>query len=208
MSAIVYIRMKRSTIVQPDSLIRLQDIAHLVLHGSDKVHMELLPLLDTTKVNDGVVIIDSLTVIEQLTSYFPMYEFELIGEQATRINVQAKQAKRNLLVVFLIWVLLFIGTAMTIINFHEDVSMQAVQQKMHYVLTGEHSEYPLKIQIPYSLGLGVGMVVFLNRLFQKKINDEPSPLEIELYKYEKELNDYITYDENELNKTNADPKYH
>ncbi len=50
---------------------------------------------------------------------------------------------------------------MTIMNFHYDVSMQPVQQKLHFILTGVENEYPLWIQIPYSIGLGLGTVLFL-----------------------------------------------
>src|SRR5699024_2856818 len=97
------------------------------------------------------------------------------------------KAKIVYLKLIFAWILLFIGTAMTIMNFHDDVNMQAVQQKVHFVLTGQETEYPLWIQIPYSLGLGLGMILFLNHWFKKRINEEPSPLEIELFTYQQDL---------------------
>lgn len=87
---------------------------------------------------------------------------------------------------------------MTIMNFHYDVSMQEVQQKIHYLLTGKHSKYPLWIQIPYSFGLGVGMLLFFNHWFKKRFNEEPSPLEIELFNYQQDLNQYVMHYENKL----------
>lgn len=80
---------------------------------------------------------------------------------------------------------------MTIMNFHYDVGMQETQQKIHYMLTGKVAESPLWIQIPYSLGLGVGMLLFFNHWFKKRFNNEPSPLEIEISKYQDALDDYI-----------------
>lgn len=44
-------------------------------------------------------------------------------------------------------------------NFHEDVSMQVVHQKIYYMVTGTYDNQPLILQIPYSLGLGIGMVL-------------------------------------------------
>src|SRR5690625_6176367 len=96
-----------------------------------------------------------------------------------------------LLFVFLVWILLFVGSAMTIVNFHYDVSMQEVHQRIHYLFTGEQKKFPLFLQIPYSFGLGIGMVLFLNRLFKKKLNEEPSPLEVELFNYQKKINEYV-----------------
>src|SRR5699024_18549 len=107
--------------------------------------------------------------------------------------------KTNFIYISLVWVLLFIGTAMTIMNFHLDVGMQDVQQKLHLLFTGKENEFPLLIQIPYSIGLGLGMIIYLNHWFKTRINDEPSPLEIELYNYEVNIDEYVKYNENELN---------
>ena len=46
-------------------------------------------------------------------------------------------------------------------NFHEDVSMREVHIALYEIITGERNEYPYLLQIPYSIGLGLGMIVFL-----------------------------------------------
>src|SRR5699024_12825071 len=114
-------------------------------------------------------------------------------------KIKHKKATFIHLKLLFAWILLFIGTAMTIMNFHDDVNMQAVQQKLHFVLTGHKVDSPLWIQIPYSLGLGLGMILFLIHWFKMRINEEPSPLEIELFTYQQDLDHYIAYYENELN---------
>lgn len=129
----------------------------------------------------------------------PMYQFECKGPEETIIEVEQRKRKPSLIFLFIVWIILFVGTAMTIMNFHYDVSMPEVHEKLHYLLTGEHESKPYYIQIPYSLGLGVGMILFLNHWFKKRINEEPSPLEIELHKYEQEIDNYIRHFENELN---------
>src|SRR5699024_4221207 len=86
-----------------------------------------------------------------------------------------------------------------IMNFHYDVSMQEVQQKLHFLITGEKTEFPLWIQIPYSIGLGVGMLLFFNHWFNKRFNEEPSSLEIEIYNYQQNLDQYLGHYENKVN---------
>lgn len=199
MTKIIYIRMKHKVHLQADSLISLKEIAHVTTQVKEKEFIYSLPLHKVGPTDNNIVVIDSFVVIEQLLRYFPAYEFELIGANQTIVEIVAKTQKRHIGLVVFIWILLFIGTAMTIINFHYDVSMQEVQQKIHYIFTGKSEEFPLFIQIPYSIGLGVGMIVFLNRWFKKKINDEPSPLEIELFNYQKDLDSYLAYYENQLN---------
>ena len=39
------------------------------------------------------------------------------------------------------------------------------------------------------------MLVFFNHLFRKRFNEEPNPLEVELYMYEENVNAYVIADE-------------
>src|SRR5699024_7262114 len=109
-----------------------------------------------------------------------------------------KQATPVLFVSF-VWLLLFVGAAMTIMNFHYDVSMQEVQQKLHYLFTGKQNEFPLWIQIPHPFGLGICMLLFFNHCFKKRFNEETRPLEVELFNYQQDLYNYINHYENQLN---------
>lgn len=84
-------------------------------------------------------------------------------------------------------------------NFHTDVSMMQVHERIYYLITGEKSHQPLWMQIPYSIGIGLGMILFFNHIFQKKINEEPSPLEVELFMYQQSLDQYYIQNENKEN---------
>jgi|SRR5690625_1645522 len=203
MAETVYIRLKKKLTVKELKTVYLKDIAHLTAPSNDLHELIHIPLYTLTKDDHNIVIIDSFIVIKHLKQQFPHLNFELIGFNETVIRLDQKRQKPRIIFVIFVWILLFIGTAMTMINFHYDVSMQEVQQKLHFILTGEEVQYPLKLQIPYSIGLGIGMILFLNRLFKTKFNEEPSPLEVELYKYQKSIDDYLAYSENVLN----DEKY-
>jgi len=82
-------------------------------------------------------------------------------------------------------------------HFHEDVSMPFVQQKLFHALTGRHVEKSLLFHIPYSIGIGIGMILFFNHVFKKKINEEPSPMEVEMFQYQQGIDQYLLMHENE-----------
>ena len=42
------------------------------------------------------------------------------------------------------------------------------------------------------------MILFLNNIFKKKSNVEPSPLEVEMHNYDEDVRRYVTHHENEL----------
>src|SRR5690625_809293 len=102
------------------------------------------------------IVFDGLYIIRMIKESLPDVNIRLIGETYTIIYLEKPDRRRSKIFVPMIWLLLFIGTAMTIMNFHHDVGMQEVQQKIHFIITGKENDYPLLLQIPYSIGLGIG----------------------------------------------------
>lgn len=199
MTNIVYIRLKKKITVKEYKMIVLRDVANIITANANEKQLEETPIYRLSKKDNKVVILDSFIIIKHLNEQYSDLEFQLVGATESIIYIETKKSSPIFIFVCLVWILLFIGSAMTIINFHFDVSMQEVHQRIHYLFTGQYEKFPLYLQIPYSIGLGIGMVLFLNRLFKKKINEEPSPLEVELFNYQKNLDDYVAYYENDLN---------
>ncbi len=178
----------------------LKDIAYVTTSDpSLKKKLEHVPIYRLTKKDKNLVVIDSILIIEHLTNLYESMEIQLVGPSQTIIRVVPDKKPSSVLLVTCVWLILFIGTAMTIMNFHYDVSMQEVHQKLHYLLTGEENEFPLWIQVPYSLGLGLGTLLFFNHWFNKRFNEEPSPLEVEIFNYQQDLDNYVNHKENKLN---------
>lgn len=74
--------------------------------------------------------------------------------------------------------------------------MQRVHRHLYEMVTGQAVDKPLLLQIPYSLGLGIGMILFFNHWFRKRINEEPSPLEVEMFNYQQSIDQYVILHEN------------
>ncbi|MEI3604687.1 stage V sporulation protein AA [Pseudogracilibacillus sp. SE30717A] len=199
MNNIVYLRMKKKTTVLPGSTLKLKDIAFISTTGPEKEKIENTHIYRIKEEDNDYVLIDCFLIISHFNKVYPNLEFELVGYNETIVHVKEKAMNPPIILISFVWLILFIGSAMTIINFHYDVSMQEVQQRIHYIFTGKKEEFPLWIQIPYSIGLGVGMVLFLNQWFKKRFNEEPSPLEVEIFNYQKDVDNYIAYHENNLN---------
>jgi stage V sporulation protein AA len=131
---------------------------------------------------------------------------QTIGASQTIVEILYEKKKLSPLLFSVVWLLLFIGAGLAIMNFHEDVSMQQVHQRIYKIVTGKSNEQPLLLQIPYSLGLGLGMVLFFNHLFKKRINEEPSPLEVEIFNYQLDVDQYVAMNENKENLNDVDDR--
>ncbi|TFE00457.1 stage V sporulation protein AA [Jeotgalibacillus sp. R-1-5s-1] len=119
-----------------------------------------------------------------------------IGPPHTLLDYVSDPPRPSIVLFLFAWMLLFSGAALTIMYFHQDVSMEDSQIALTEMLGGSN---PLWFQVPYSFGLGIGMYLFFNRFLNKKFSDEPSPLEMEVHHYEKSLADFLTDQEKARN---------
>ncbi|WP_370458030.1 stage V sporulation protein AA [Thalassobacillus sp. CUG 92003] len=199
----VYIRLKQSVTLPRDYDVQLKDVA-LVTGPNDTVRkLNETGLHHITAKDKSLVILDGFFIIDHLLDGDAgalELDLQLIGPSQCIVRIQQPKMPVRPWLISGIWILLFVGAAMAIMNFHYDVSMESVQQKLHFMLTGEEAEHPLWIQVPYSIGLGTGMILFFNHIFKKKFNEEPSPMEIEVFNYQQDLNRYVSLHENKVEK--------
>ncbi|MNZ86994.1 Stage V sporulation protein AA [compost metagenome] len=191
----VYLRLSKQVAIPIGSPIRLKDIAHIM--AEPHIESKLLDIvMDRPESSDGnLIVIDMLQVILQIKHLFPDAQVEIIGEPQVLVEMIAEKRKPSILLFIAVWLLLFFGAALTIMNFHADVSMPAVQIRIVEMITGERDEHPYLFQAAYSIGIGLGMIVFFNHLFKKKWNEEPTPLEVEMFLYQENLNQYVIAEE-------------
>ncbi|WP_445492110.1 stage V sporulation protein AA [Niallia sp. 03133] len=196
MGEIVYIRMRHRIQKKLRDKVMLKDLAQIVAANSLVETLQDACIYEISEKDRNIIIIDSTQVIKKIRSISDEIEIQLIGPAQTIIEVIYKKKGVSLPLFILIWLLLFIGSALTIMNFHEDVSMQYVHQRLYTMITGKKVEKPLLFQIPYSIGLGLGMIIFFNHVFKKRLNEEPSPLEVEVFNYQQSLDQYVIMHEN------------
>ncbi|MEW9500268.1 stage V sporulation protein AA [Jeotgalibacillus marinus] len=192
MSQTAYIKLKRTTNIQKGNSVLLSDIANITAPVTLKKRMPKLELISTEQnTSETYVLIDQLDVLDLMKKDMPTVNVEFLGASATLIQLKDPEKKGSLPLFLFVWSLLFVGAGLTIMYFHEDVGMKETQITLVQMMTGKETEHPLWFQIPYSFGLGLGMILFFNHLFQKKFNEEPSPLDVEVFNYEQSLEDYI-----------------
>ncbi|KUP07833.1 stage V sporulation protein AA [Bacillus coahuilensis m2-6] len=197
----VYIRLRHKVQAYPNSQLLLKDIAQIIAPLSVQEALAHL-LIHEVKPNDQtIIIVDVMKVIKRVQEIFTV-DVQIVGASQVIIEVVYHKKKVSIPFFLLVWSLLFVGAALAIMNFHEDVSMQQVHQKLYKVLTGNEIDKPLLFQIPYSIGLGAGMILFFNHLFKKRINEEPSPLEVEMFNYQLDLDNYVSMNENKESRKN------
>lgn len=194
-SRVVYIRLRRHVRLRQGTVVRLGDIARLLAPPElEKVLQDTI--LDMPQENDGNrMVIDMLQVIGKIKEHDPDLVVEYIGEPHTLVEIIEKERRPSIIAFIIVWMLLFFGSMLTIMNFHADVSMPEVMVRIVEMISGKKDLHPYLFQGAYSIGIGLGMIVFFNHLFRKKWNEEPTPLEVEMFLYQENVDHFVITEE-------------
>jgi len=194
--AVLYVRLRRRVVVPPGSVITLGQVARLVADRETERTLKTLPLHRTDPADGSMIVIDMLQIVQAVHAVKPDLTVETFGEPHVLIEISPNSSnKPRMLALIVAWLLLFFGSGMAMLNFHADVNMPQVQRRIAELVTGHRTSHPWLFQIPYSLGVGLGMLLFFNRLLRKRRSDEPNPLEVEMFMYQENVNHYIITEE-------------
>ncbi len=193
----LYLRLRHRIQASPNEVITIGKIAQVVGNREWAEHVKKIIVRHVNSSDKNIVVLDVMAVVNEIHKLDEEINVQTIGPSQTIIEVVYEKKKISPFLFGIVWLLLFVGSGLAIMNFHEDVSMQQVHTRIYKMITGEANEQPLLLQIPYSIGLGLGMILFFNHLFKKRFNEEPSPLEVEMFNYQMDLDHYVAMNENE-----------
>ena len=71
--------------------------------------------------------------------------------------------------------------------FNNDIGITNLFGQLYRQFTGEASDGFTVLEVTYSLGVGIGILVYFNHFSRKKRTTDPSPLEVEMRTYEDEV---------------------
>lgn len=198
----IYLLIKDKVAVDTNYKIILNDLAGVYCSEKQlKAEVENTIIYET-KDNEDWKVISSITIIEKIIKKNPNLDIEIIGSDEVLIEIKTREKERKIFIflkVTVVFILVFFGAGFTIMNFHTDVDMEETMRIINQSLTGNNDSNPLLLTISYSIGLGLGVIIFFNRMISRsqRRKKEPGPMEIELYNYDKEMEEYIL---NEINK--------
>ncbi|MCL2396563.1 MAG: stage V sporulation protein AA [Defluviitaleaceae bacterium] len=190
----IYIKPKKKAALVGKADVTVKDIADVYAPADMQKRVEGVKLL-TTDGADGVYLVSVIDVVKAVTATLPGHTITNLGEMDTMVSIKAKPPKKRPFVkwlkVAMVSLVLFVGASSAIMAFHTDSQLTAVFKQYHKMFFGQEVEKPLIINIPYSIGLALGIVVFFNHFGGKRLTKEPTPIEVEMATYEKDVEDAV-----------------
>lgn len=189
MSHILYIKTEQCIQV-PNRCVKIGDVAVMEctdVSVVDRLKTEKLMELDG-KANDRKVV-SLLFVIRKIHNIYPELEIENLGESDFIIGLKPQETSKFLefLKIFLVCTITFFGSVFAMMTFNEDVSALDSFRKVYTWVMGTAPEGATILEHSYALGVGVGIITFFNHFGKKRLTQEPSPVEVEMSGYDKQV---------------------
>lgn len=141
--------------------------------------------------NNPRAVISLLKVIELIHQTDTEVEVVSLGENDVVIEYIGNKKERPVLTtlkIVFVSLICFFGTAFTIMAFHNDIDITGLFEEIYGLFGQTYRGGVGPLELGYSIGLGVGIIVFYNHLGKRRITKDPTPLEVEMRIYEDDVN--------------------
>lgn len=188
---ILYIKAEQSVEVL-NKKIFLEDVVKL--YSSDKKMVSVLQkvvLMFVKSQKDCKFNFSILKVVELINKEYPQVQIVNMGETdfvvCYKIPKKSQKVLEYLKTAF-VATIIFFGAAFTIMTFNEDVGVGKVFDNIYKLVVGQAKTGGSVLEISYSIGLPIGIIVFFNHFSRIKIHDDPTPIQIQMRVYEEDVN--------------------
>ena len=190
-SATIYINAEQNVELQSED-VYVKDIGSLTCsdaHVLDKV--KAIKLNHFKRDEQKRQVISLLKVIEEIEKVYPNVSVQSIGEPETLveyISVNKHKGFAQWIKLLFVAMVSFFGTAFTIMAFHNDIGINDVFSKVYEMVMGQPGDGYGILELAYSAGLAIGIIVFFNHIGGRRITKDPTPIEVEMRIYEEDVN--------------------
>ena len=192
----LYLKIETNTIVT-DRHVKLSDIAKMecadaaiVRQLKQKKVYTFQDAIDVKKQKNQMQVFSVLKIIELIHEEYPNVDISNEGESDFIVEYIPNPRKPKLLNAIktaVLCVIIFFGSAFTIMAFNNDIGVTEVFSKFYFQVMGKAPEGVTELEICYCIGLGLGILIFFNHVGKKKITHDPTPIQVEMRKYETDI---------------------
>lgn len=143
------------------------------------------------------IVVSVLKIIACIHEQYPNLDIQNLGETDIILTYENQNTPGNvvhLLKTAVVVILVFCGSAFSIMAFHNDVSITKLFSQIYLALTGVESDGYTILEVSYSIGIIIGILVFFNHFGKKRFTVDPTPLEVQMRLYENDIQTTLVED--------------
>lgn len=186
----VYLKCERSVQVKsPD--VYLRDMGSLRCKDREiTARMKNLPVYHFSENAEKRCVVSCLKLVELMEAEIPGILVQIVGETDTLIEwIRVDQYKgfAQWLQIVMVCLVSFFGTAFAIMAYHNDVGINDVFAEIYRIVMNREPGEVNTLEVSYSIGLALGIIVFFNHVGGRRITKDPTPIEVALRNYEEDV---------------------
>lgn len=194
MKQTVYIQIQKSVHIDKPTLY-VGDIGDLFCQDktieNDISHIALKNLKDKKGIR---VCMSAIDVVKEIQSKYPDVDVNSIGETDFIVEYSVHKPRPRILefaIVFFVAAFTFLGSVYAIMAYNNDVGTIEIFDKVYEFLGLNNYADNNILEIMYGIGLALGIIVFYNHFGSFKVTKEPTPIQVEMDKYQKDIDDTL-----------------
>ncbi len=135
-------------------------------------------------------VVSILKIIELIHKDYPHLEIQSYGSPDMIVTYE-EQKKNNRIwqfaKVLLVSLTTFFGSAFAIATFNNDSGISKLFDDIYELFMGTPKEGFSVLELSYSIGIIIGILVFFNHFGKKTMSVDPTPIEVEMRLYENDI---------------------
>ena len=150
-----------------------------------------MPVIVLDAKNPGRYVMSVSDLLKKIQKLEPSIDISPIGETDFIITYRISSATGKIfryVKILFVCLVSFFGAAFSIMTFNNDVDMGSLFSQFYTLVTGKSSSGFTILEISYSIGIGLGVLIFFNHFGHLKLSDDPTPMQVQMRTYEDDVN--------------------
>lgn len=170
----------------------LQDIAALSMSDPKILNrLRVMPVMVLDETKPGRYVMSMSDLLKKIQKLEPSIDISPMGETDFIITYRISSATGKLfryVKIFFVCLVSFFGTAFSIMTFNNDVDLGSLFDQFYTLVMGKSSDGFTILELSYSVGIGLGVLLFFNHFGHLKLSDDPTPMQVQMRTYEDDVN--------------------
>ena len=135
-------------------------------------------------------VVSVLKLIQCIHDVYPAVDVQNLGAQDIIVTLENQKTAGGFLhwlKIITVVLISFSGSAFSIMAFNNDVDVSRLFNQVYEWMTGQQSSGYTMLEIWYSIGIALGILIFFNHFGKKRFSVDPTPMEVEMRLYENDI---------------------
>lgn len=190
----VYLKPEKNTEVHEKDVFLSQVVQVWCRDKALESKCKAIKLMTVHEEKENRFVCSILDVVEKIQKLDPNAEVTNLGEMDFIIDYQPKTKQvgaADWLKTAAVCLIVFFGAAFAIMTFNNDGSVAEIFKDVYYLVMNTESDGITVLEIGYSVGMLIGVLVFFNHFGKKKLTTDPTPIEVQMRLYEDQVDTTI-----------------